>query len=237
MTGLLLAVVLVQALPLGPDELMPPFAPPSSPPSSPASDLPRRTRRTRAEAARAVASWADDPPLGALRQAATALVMAEPDRATSLLTRVRLAGWLPELRLLVERRLGRSESVDLGTAGDPTAVSPVGIDTSNDVRYQARATWDLSRILFNPDELGAQAQALRAADTRREIETLVIRLYFERRRLKLDGLGADDSDMPSGSRRDLRIAEIEAELDALTGGAFARLARRRPTEGDSRSEP
>lgn len=227
MTGLLLAAVLAQALPLGPDDLMPP----------PPPEAPHHARRACGEGARAPVSWADDPPLPALRQAAAALILAEPDRARSLLTRIRLAGWLPELRLLVERKLGRTESIDLGSAADPTAVSPVGIDTSNDVRYQARATWDLSKIVFNPDELGAEAQALRAADARREIETLVIRLYFERRRLKLESAGADDSDMPSGSRRDLRIAEIEAELDALTGGAFTRLARRRPAERNLPSDP
>jgi hypothetical protein len=172
-----------------------------------------------------------------LRQAATALLGAEPERARSALTRVRLAGWLPELRLLVERKFGRTESVDLGTASDPTALAPVGIDSSNDVRYQARATWDLAKIVFNPDEIGIEVQALRAADARREIEAVVIRLYFERRRLKVESLGADDWDMPSGFRRDLRIAEVEAELDALTGGAFTRLARRYAGEGQSRTEP
>ena len=112
-----------------------------------------------------------------------------------------------------------------------------GIDSNNDVRYQARATWDLSKIIFNSDEIGAQFQALRTADTRREIESLVIRLYFERRRLKAESTTADDLDMLPGSRRELRIAEIEAELDALTGGVFTRLARHRPIEGESRPEP
>ena len=105
------------------------------------------------------------------------------------------------------------------------------------MRYQARATWDLSKLIFNSDEIGAQFQALRTADTRREIESLVIRLYFERRRLKAESTTADDLDMLPGSRRELRIAEIEAELDALTGGVFTRLARHRPIEGESRPEP
>lgn len=222
MIGVLLAMLLGQALPLGPDDLMPP--PPPEPP--------RRAHRARAaDAERGRALWADDPPVSVLRQAAAALILAEPERAQAMLTRVRLAGWLPELRLLVERRLNRAESVDLGTAADPSSLAPVGIDTANDVRYQARATWDLGRIVFNPDEIAVEGQALRAGDARREIEALIIRLYFERRRLKLESLGADDSDMPSASRRDLRIAEIEAELDALTGGAFTRLARRHPAEG------
>ena len=125
--------------------------------------------------------------------------------------------------------------MDLGSsAGTPLA--PVGIDSNNDVRYELRATWDLSKIVFNPDELGAHFQALRTADARREVESLVIRLYFERRRLKAELGAADATAMPPAGNflpgmalelRDLRIEEIEAELDALTGGAFTRLSRRR----------
>jgi hypothetical protein len=204
------------------------------PPEEP-SRRPRRPRQLDPAVLRALA--AEDPPLGALRAAATALVLAEPERARSLVERARFAGWLPELRVMVDRRFARTESVDLGTPSDSAALAPVGIDSNNDVRYQARATWDLSKIIFNPDEVGAQFQALRTADARREIELLIIRLYFERRRLKAESAAADDLDVLPGSRRELRIAEIEAELDALTGGAFARLAHHRPIEGESRSEP
>jgi hypothetical protein len=200
--------------------------------------MPRRPRRSRPlDAAVLRALAAEDPPVASLRAAATALVLAEPERAHSLVERARFAGWLPELRLMVDRRFARTESVDLGTPTDSAALAPVGIDSNNDVRYQARATWDLSKIIFNPDEVAAQFQALRTADTRREIESLVIRLYFERRRLKAELATADDLDMLPGSRRELRIAEVEAELDALTGGAFSRLAHHRPIEGESRSEP
>ncbi len=223
-----LAAWLTQALPL---------APPPEDAASPPETGRRAKRAHPVDPALVRALFADDPPVGALRQAATALALAEPARARSMLARARVAGWLPELRLLVERRFARSESVDLGGAADPTALAPVGIDSNNDVRYQARATWDLSRIVFNPDEIAVASQALRTADTRRELESLVIRLYFERRRLKVESLGADDTDMPSGSRRELRIAEVEAELDALTGGAFTRLARRQPIEGEFRSQP
>jgi hypothetical protein len=144
--------------------------------------------------------------------------------------RARLAGWLPEVRARVDRRFARSESVDLdGSATAPLA--PVGIDSNNDVRYELRATWDLSKFVFNPDELGAQVQALRTADARREIESAVIRLYFERRRLKAELAAADatamaPAGMPGpGMLLELRVGEIEAELDALTAGAFTRLSR------------
>jgi len=190
-------------------------------PAAPAA--PAVVRPPPAVALRAIA--AGDPPIDALRAAASALALTEPARARSLVQRARVAGWLPELRARVDRRLARGESVDLGPA-IATPLAPVGIDSDNDVRYELRATWDLAKLAFNPDEIAAHFQALRTADARREIESLVIRLYFERRRLKADLSTADANDMShSGLKLELRIEEVEAELDALTGGAFARMRR------------
>jgi hypothetical protein len=169
------------------------------------------------------AAFRDDPPLAVLRAAATALALAEPERARSFLLRARLAGWLPEIRVRLDRRLARTESLELGgTAADPTAVNPVGVDSINDMRYEWRATWDLGRLVFSPEELGASAQALRLAEVRRETESLVIRLYFERRRLKAEAMASDSPEVASETRVELRVQELEAELDALTGGAFTR---------------
>jgi len=162
-----------------------------------------------------------EPPIDVLRAAATALALAEPDRARSLVQRARLAAWLPEVRVRVDRRFGRSESLDVSPAPLSDA-PPVSLDTIDEVRYEARATWDLSRLIFNPDELAAHAEALRMADVRREIESVVIRLYFERRRLKVEAVTTDGNDVVSNLRREARIEELEAELDALTGGAFLR---------------
>jgi hypothetical protein len=200
------------------------------PPS--ASEARGRERRIDAAVVKALA--ATDPPVDALRAAASALALTEPDRAHSLVVRARLAGWLPEVRGRVDRRFARAESVDLGSSS-ATPLAPVGIDSDNDVRYELRATWDLSKLVFNPDEIGAHFQALRTADARREIESLVIRLYFDRRRLKTELSAADATatGMPlSTARLELRVAEIEAELDALTGGAFTRMSRQRAGGGE-----
>ena len=128
----------------------------------------------------------------------------------------------PRSASALDRRFSRTESLDLGrSAADPVA-TPVGVDSINDLRYEWRATWDLGRIVFNPDEVGASTHALRMAEVRREIETVVIRLYFERRRLKAEALASDASEGTPDVRVELHIQELEAELDALTGGAFSR---------------
>jgi hypothetical protein len=178
----------------------------------------RRTARTPATAG--------EPSLEELCRAAVATALAEPERARSFLSRARLAGWLPELRFRIFRRFARTEGL---TLDDSATTTPVDVTAVDDVRYEWRATWDLSRMVFNPEELQAHAEALRMADVRRDIQSLVVRLYFERRRLSLaSGVapvesGSDGS--PAGAaaaeaRRRLRIAEVEAQLDALAGRPF-----------------
>ena len=224
MTTAVLATWMAQASPEAPAALDRRGNPAADVAGDPRSSRPRH-RPAPIDPAVMRALAATNPPVETLRAAATALALAEPARARSLLERARYAGWLPEVRVRVDRRFSRSESADLGGSAGAT-FAPVGIDSNNDVRYELRATWDLSRIVFNPDELAAQFQALRTGDARRELESLVIRLYFERRRLKAESAAADANDVATAMRLELRVAEIEAQLDALTGGAFTRFGRR-----------
>ncbi|MDZ4694648.1 MAG: hypothetical protein SGI86_05825 [Deltaproteobacteria bacterium] len=156
--------------------------------------------------------------LAELREVAVALIFAEGSRARSLLSRARIAGWLPELRFRVERRMGRNESLDIEEA---VGVAPLGLDTIDDVRYEVRATLDLGRAIFNPQELAASQQALRIADARREVQREVNRLFFERRRLRSTLEIAFDKDIEGVTRREttaLRLATVEADIEALTAG-------------------
>lgn len=170
--------------------------------------------------------------LVAARVKAVALAMVEPERAQSYVNRARYAAWLPELRLRVDRRLGRSESLDLPSTS--TAItSPLGVDTVDDVRYEARVTWDLARLVFSNDELAAQAQTIHMAEIRRDIEVTVSRLYYERRRLGLERLPSGSGERTAAMRRQVRLSEIESELDALSGGAFSQCtAGRASAQGD-----
>jgi hypothetical protein len=161
-----------------------------------------------------------DPPVDVLCRAAVALAFAEPERARGFIARARAAGWLPEVRFRVFRRFARTEGL---TLDDTVTGAPVDVSAVDDVRYEWRATWDLSRMVFNPDELQAHAEAIRMSDVRRDIQSLVIHLYFERRRLLLESTTTDARNPEGGGspRRRLRVLEFEAQLDALSGGAFS----------------
>jgi len=182
---------------------------------------------------------APDIAIDRLCAAAVETALADPERARALVVRARLAGWLPEMGFRVYRRWARTEGV---TLEDPVTGAPIPVDIKaiDDVRYEWRATWDLSRIVFNPDEISAHLEALRMADVRRDIQLMVIRLYFERRRLMTElsrrGGALDRRPASDRQRGNLRILEIEAELDALSGGAFSQSAARGGPASSS-SEP
>ncbi len=172
-----------------------------------------------------------DTPVDVICKAAVAMALADPERARGFVKRARLAGWLPEVSFRVYRRFARTEGLSFDDPGTGTGtVAPVDISAIDDVRYEWRATWDLSRMVFNPDELQAHHEALRMSDVRRDIQSLVIRLYFERRRLVSEErrTGVPVTDLAGGERRFLRISEIEAQLDALSDGSFSQGSSTRP---------
>ena len=222
-----LASLLAQAAPAAPRDAPPRAEPMKQPTKELPKELPKRPPLPPAVLR---AAFEGDPPIAFLRAAAIALALAEPDRARAMVSRARWAALLPELRVRLDRRLSRTESLDLGRSPVDPLATPVGVDSINDMRYEWRATWDLGRIVFNPDEVGASSHALRMAEVRREVETVVIRLYFERRRLKAEALASDASDVGPGLHAEIRIQELEAELDALTGGAFSRWGSSRAGE-------
>jgi hypothetical protein len=182
-----------------------------------AGTVARRTKMTSVPHQRA-----DEPSVDVVCKAAVALALAEPERARAFLSRARLAGWLPEIHFRIYRRFARTEGLtfaDVGGGGG--TVAPVDISAVDDVRYEWRGSWDLSRMVFNPDELHAHFEALRMADVRRDIQSLVIKLYFERLRLLAEP-DPNSAATPLAEKLAFRVTEIEAQLDAVSGGAFSR---------------
>jgi hypothetical protein len=189
------------------------------PVTAPAGRGARATTADPAEAHDLRSSISSEPKVEELCRAAVALALAEPERARSFLLRARLAGWLPELRFRLFRRFARTEGL---TLDDTVASTPLDVSAVDDVRYEWRATWDLSRMVFNSDELQAHSEALRMADVRRDIQSLVVRLYFERRRLLVGPprVASAVAAAEAEEHRWLRLSELEAQLEALTGRDF-----------------
>jgi hypothetical protein len=182
-----------------------------------ARELPPASVRTTIVVHRAAAR---EPTVSAvIRMAARAARSLDPERLRELARRARLAGLAPELRVSVERGFDQ----DL-TSSSSSSADSMRAAVGDELRFAAALTFDLDRLLFAPEEVRLLSVERWLASDRRKLVSEVVRLYFQRRRLlreQADARAPDDDLVDS-------IREVEALIDALTGGEFAAaLARAR----------
>jgi len=174
---------------------------------------------TEPEIRRALERYRHEPEVSLLVERAVALADADPSRARALARRARRSAFLPDLRLSARRGRGRdrtdSQSADTGRTN---------LSADDDFALEASLTFRFGAGVYGDDEVTLAREERARAAAREDLIRAVVQLYFERRRLQLerDLLGLTDTE------RLLRILEIEALLDAFTGGAFTRLQERRP---------
>jgi hypothetical protein len=166
------------------------------------------------------AAAASDPPIAAVREAAGREATKELPPPGAWARRTRLAALLP--RLSAEWR------------SDEQSYRTVGLQTSGEVDYlrlapgrsfAVGATWELGAVVAAREELAASAAAVARARRREEAVGRATALYYERRRAVVALVVAPPASALARAEAALAIERLTAELDALTGGLFARGAR------------
>jgi len=92
--------------------------------------------------------------------------------------------------------------------------------------YKVKAKWELQELIMSNERIRVISEAQDVVKLRDTTLSEVTRLYFERRRLQAEMLLSPKSD-PLGQVKDqLRLMEMTAHIDALTGGAFSQAVAR-----------
>jgi competence ComEA-like helix-hairpin-helix protein len=102
-----------------------------------------------------------------------------------------------------------------------TGDTPVEVRTDDTGgRVSVSATWDLDRLVFEPQEMAIARESVRAANLRDRVLDEVTRRYFERRRLQVDLELSPPTALEDRVKKELRLQELTADIDAATGGWF-----------------
>lgn len=104
--------------------------------------------------------------------------------------------------------------------------------------WDASVSWDLSDLVWSTDQTSIDSRSKLMVELREDILDEVTRLYFERRRLQIELLKAQSGVPDSGGsdprlEKEMRIAELTALIDALTGGEFSRSGQGKGGRGQS----
>ena len=120
-----------------------------------------------------------------------------------------------------------AEGAELVPNEDPFAVR-TDADQGQTRTYRARLVWDLDKIVMSSERIRVINEAQDIVKLRDKVLAEATRLYFERRRMQVERLLAPKADMIARVREELRLMELTANLDALTGGAFSGALARQP---------
>ena len=93
------------------------------------------------------------------------------------------------------------------------------------IDWDISVSWDLADLIWNPDQTSIDSRSKLMVELREDIMDQVTRLYFERRRVQVEKAVAEASGAPSDPQlhfdRQMRVDELTALIDALTGGKFS----------------
>lgn len=88
------------------------------------------------------------------------------------------------------------------------------------LQHKVKAQWDLSGLVFNSEQLRVVSQMSNAAKTRDTLLKNVTKAYFARRKAQIDLITNPPKDVAGKLNAELKIQELTATLDAMTGGWF-----------------
>jgi len=142
--------------------------------------------------------------VGEVARAAVRAAGLVDDPAPGWRYRARLAGLVP----IVSARFGHNLSWK--EVDDPTL--------ANTNMFDVRATWQLERVMFDPNELRIEGMDVSRRREKRKVEELAIHGYYA-------WLGAQQFATRS-ARWQMRADELAADLDALTEGWFSETLKR-----------
>ena len=84
-----------------------------------------------------------------------------------------------------------------------------------------RLAWRLDKLVMSSERIRVINEAQDIVKLRDKVLDEVTRVYFDRRRLQVDQLLNPSSALRDQIKHELRLQELTASIDALTGGAFS----------------
>jgi photosystem II stability/assembly factor-like uncharacterized protein len=87
--------------------------------------------------------------------------------------------------------------------------------------WQVNVSWDLGDLVYSSDQTSIDARSRLMVQLRNDVLAEATQLYYERRRIQVE-LSDGHLSPEDLSRKEIRLDEVSALLDRLTGGAFSK---------------
>ena len=173
-----------------------------------------------------LAHFAGEPDVGAVQAMAMSYTKTNPELVEGWLKASRTAFGLPAVTLSYDKDLDDYNTwnyLDLDGNGsvETDEFQLYNSRADDDDSFGVRLAWRLDKIVMSSERIRVINEAQDIVKLRDKILEDVTRLYFDRRRLQVEQVLSPPGDLRTQLKNELRLQELTANIDALTGGRFS----------------
>jgi hypothetical protein len=128
------------------------------------------------------------------------------------------SGWLPRLNTITRLYLDKRDTLIML----PNKNQPIQLTEGRAFLFEVNMSWNLESLIASREQVNVYRDTRAIRDTKHRLMRQVLRLYHARRRLMLQLFVSPPRTLPLYLRMQLRLQEITAQLDGMTGGYLAR---------------
>jgi hypothetical protein len=162
--------------------------------------------------------FAHEPTIEEIRESAIEYASVHPNMIEKWRRAAANKAWLPSVSFDYDK--GKDWQVsDYCSSG---VCSDDDITEGKDSEWSVSLSWDLSDIVWNSSQTSIEIRSNAMVKLRDDILNEVTRLYFERRRLQLEMVTIPPQDVNEAIEKELRLQELTANIDALTGSYLSK---------------
>ena len=164
-----------------------------------------------------LSNFVHEPTMAQVREVAIRYAEVHPEKIKRWRRQASLEAFMPTLSFGYDSDTATNNQIDEGTFPNFQRLQTVDEDSSLD----ASVNWDLGELIWNNDQTSIDVRSKLMVELRDDIVDEVTRAYFDRRRLQIDTLTKPSTDQQAQIDAELRLQELTARLDGLTGGYFS----------------
>ncbi len=160
----------------------------------------------------------NEPTIGELQRAAIKYAEVEPGKITNWRRQAAVRALLPDISVGYDTDTYRT--IDSYNYGGKTTYTVGPDDGANG--WDVSASWDLGDLIYNDDQTSIDSRSKLMVQLRNDVLDQLNPAYFERKKLQIGLQRIPDKTSQAFLERQIRIEELTATIDGLTGGYLSR---------------
>lgn len=166
----------------------------------------------------ALSMFSHEPALAEIRQVAIAYSEVEPEKIRKWRKAAAAKALLPDLRVAYDdAKDWQSSTYFYKDTYEEQYLKDDDITRGHDKGWSVSLTWELGDLIWNSAQTTIDARSRLMVQLRDDILNEVTRLYFERKRMQVEMISSPPADFMSRMDKELKLQELTAGIDALTG--------------------